>query len=264
MLFMNIARRFGSVYQEEAGAEAGSPVAAAPVEAAQAAPVAAEASVVAEAAAAAEAVPEVHAMDTYIEQYASANPALSYALTVLRDNGISPTDPAFVAAEVDGDFTLLKTILATKGVQGHEAISQILEKVVSDQRAEADAHEAKTTEIVGQILGDQQDAILEWARETASPEEKESFNNMLEAGGVYARAAALLLKDAFGSSGNTIPATSQVTQGQAAASNAGPLGAREYAAAVQELSKQLGGDPRNSAQYATLSARRAAGRRQGI
>lgn len=202
-------------------------------------------------------------MQTYIDQHSADNPALGLALGFLRDQGISPTDPAFTAAEVDGDFTLLKAILATKAAPGSEAMLGILEKAVADHQATVEAHEAQTTQIVTGILGEQSDEILGWARETASPEEKESFNDMFEAGGIYARAAAMLLKDAYVSSGNTVPAKSPVQQAQPAG-NAGPLSAREYAEEVQKLAKTMRGDPRNSPEYAQLSRRRAAGRNRGM
>lgn len=202
-------------------------------------------------------------MQTYIDQHSADNPALGLALGFLRDNGISPTDPAFTAAEVDGDFTLLKAILATKATPGSDAMLGILEKAVGDHQAAIEAHEAQTTQIVTGILGEQSDEILGWARETASPEEKESFNDMFEAGGIYARAAAMLLKDAYVSGGNTVPAKSPVQQAQPAG-NAGPLSAREYAEEVQKLAKTMRGDPRNSPEYAQLSRRRAAGRTRGM
>lgn len=268
MLFMNIARKFGFVYQEEAGAEAGSPVAAAPAaaapaEAAKPAPV--EEGKPAEAAAPEAAAPEDNGMGQYIEQHSADNPALSLALGFLRDAGIAPTDPAFTMAEVDGDFTLLKAMLAQKGLPGTDAMVAILEKSVADHQAALAEHEAKTTELVGQILGEQQEEILGWARENASAEEKEVINEMLEAGGLYARAAAIMLKDTYSSSGNTVPAANPVQFSQGGGGNAGgPLDARTYASEVQALAKKLGGDPRSSREYQVLSQRREAGRKRGL
>lgn len=266
MLFMNIARKYASrvVYQEEAGTEGGSPAAAAPAqEAAPAAEPEAKPAITEATPPGEQAIPEAHAMDTYVEQYAESNPALAHALTFLKDQGINPTDPAFVAAEVDGDFTLLKAILSTKGAPGTEAMVQILEKAVTDYQAEVQAHEDKTTEIVNGVLGEQSEEILAWAREKASPEEREQFNQMFEAGGLFAHAAALLLQNVFTGAGNTVPTVAQVTQGQQQGGNVGALSAREYAAAVEKLARTVGGDPRNTAEYRTLTARREAGRRQG-
>lgn len=265
MLFMNISRRFGTVYQEEASPEAGSPTPAAPVGDAPAAPEKAPAVTPAEVPSAGPEAPQDNGMGQYIEQHSAANPALSLALGFLRDAGIAPTDPAFTLAEVDGDFTLLKAMLAQKGLPGTDAMVAILEKAVSDSKAEVDAHEAATAEMVGQVLGEQQDEILEWARGTASEEEKAAFNDMLAAGGVYARAAAVLLKGAYADSGNTIPAANPVEFSAPSNSNAaGPLDARSFAAEVQALAVKFGGDPRNSREYQVLTQRRAQGRKRGL
>lgn len=263
MLFMNISRKFGSVFQEEAGSEAGSPAAAAPTGEPAAAPAAEPAK--AEPAAAEPAVPEDNGMGQYIEKHSADNPALGLALGFLRDAGISPTDPAFTMAEVDGDFTLLKAMLAQKALPGTDAMVAILEKTVADHQASIEEHEAKTTELVGQVLGEQQEEILGWARENASEEEKTVINDMFEAGGLYARAAAIMLRDQFSSSGNTIPAANPVQFSQGGGGNAGgPLDARTYAAEVQALATKLGGDPRSSREYQMLSQRREAGRKRGI
>lgn len=270
-MFHSLFKNLFAVKMEEAGsaeapaasAGAGSPeVQAAP--AAQAEPAKPAEPAKTEAAEPAKSEVPDNGMQTYIDQYSEKNPALSLALGFLRDAGISPTDPAFTAAEVDGDFTLLKAILATKAAPGTEAMLGILEKAVADHQAEVQAHEEQTTQIVTGILGEQSDEILGWARETASPEEKESFNDMFAAGGVYARAAAVLLKSAYVDSGNTVPAKSPVQQGQLPTGNAGPLTARQYAEEVQKLAKAHRGDPRNSPEYAQLSRRRAAGRARGI
>lgn len=211
--------------------------------------------------AAATEVPD-NGMQAYIDQHNEKNPALGLALGFLRDAGISPTDPSFTAAEVDGDFTMLKALLARKGLPGTEAMVGILEKAVADHQAEVQAHEEQTTQLVNGILGEQSEEILGWARETASPEEKESFNDMFAAGGVYARAAAILLKDAYVNQGNTVPAKSPVQKGQVPSGNAGPLSAREYAEAVDKLAREMRGDPRNSPAYQQLTRRREAGRRR--
>lgn len=264
MLFMNMARKFGAVYQEEASAEAGSPAAAAPAAATPEVP--AEA---AKPAVEVPATPEVPAVDAkasiaeFTAEYAADNPALGLALGFLGDAGIAPTDPAFVAAQ-GGDFTLLKAVLAQKGLAGSDQMVAILEGAVNESIASQEAHEAKTTEMVQGILGEQHEEILTWARENATDEEKTAVNEMLAAGGFYARAVAIMLRDAWTGGDNTIPAQNAVQISHQGVGGNAPLSARDYAAAVQELAKELGGDPRNSAKYQQLGARRAAGRKQGI
>lgn len=276
MLFMNVALKYGRVYMDEAGDGGDAGGGGSSDEAAAAASAEAGASAKAKAAedgkgaiteppAKAPGAVEDNGMQVYIDQHQQDNPALSLALGFLRDAGISPTDPAFTKAEVEGDFTLLKAMLATKDLPGTEAMVSILEKAVADHHAAAEAHEAKTTELVGNILGENKDTILEWVRENAETDEKEGINELLAAGGIYARAAAVLMRDAYINAGQTVAAKSAVVKGQVpAGGESTPLTAREYAQKVQELSRELRGDPRNSPQYAQLTRRREMGRSRGL
>lgn len=278
MLFMNIARKFGSVFMDvetggegaasggdaaaEAGAEAGAEVEKAgkvTLGEPEAKP-----EVTPEKGAEEPGAVEDNGMQQYIDQYQEENPALGLALGFLRDAGISPTDPAFQLAEVEGDFELLKATLAAKALPGTDAMVAILEKAVASHFEAVEQAEAQTTALVTEILGEQKDEVLEWARSTASDEEKTAFNDMLEAGGVYARAAAVLLREAFQGSGNTIPAKHAIETATPGAVANGPLTAREFAAETEKLARKLGGDPRGSAEYAQIQRRREAGRKRGI
>lgn len=267
MLFMNISRKFGAVYQEEAGAESGSPVAVAPVApaapAAPVAPVAPEAPVAPVVADKGEPVDAVAATEAFIAEYAQDNPALAVALGFLGKAGISPEDAAFKAAQ-GGDFALLKAMLAEKGLSGSDQMVAILEGAVTQSIEAQEAYEAQTTEMVQGILGEQHEEILGWARDNAEPAEKEAINEMLAAGGLYARAAAMMLRDAYTQGDNTVPAQNAVEFSAPAAGANAPLSAREYATEVEALAKEMRGDPRGSAKYQQLSARRAAGRARGI
>lgn len=261
MLFMNISRRFG--YMEEAGSEEQggtggtvTPAVEAPaVEPTKAAePAKTEAPV----------TTEPHAMDAYIEQYSTDKPALSIALGFLRDAGINPTDPAFQVAETDGDFELLKAILASKGLPGTDQMLAILEGEVNTHLDAVQEREDRTTQLVSEVLGDQQEAVFEWARSNATPEEQETINNMLHDGGVAALGAALALQQLYGQGNNTKPAVNPVSQSKPSTGSGGPLDARTFAAETAALASKLRGDPRGSSEYAALQQRRAAGRKQGI
>lgn len=277
MLFMNIARKFGPVFMDvETGGEGAAAGGAAAETGAEAGAEVEKAGKVTlgEPEAKPEVTPEKvteepgavedNGMQQYIDQYQEENPALGLALGFLRDAGISPTDPAFQLAEVEGDFELLKATLAAKALPGTDAMVAILEKAVASHFEAVEKAEAETTALVTEILGEQKDEVLEWARSTASDEEKTAFNDMLEAGGVYARAAAVLLREAFQSSGNTIPAKHAVETATPGAVANGPLTAREFAAETEKLARKLGGDPRGSAEYAQIQRRREAGRKRGI
>lgn len=272
MLFMNIARKFGAVYQEEAGSETGSPAAAAPATEAPAPTEEAKPAPTEPTRIATDDKPEEKPADAgdvkasiaaFAAEYAADKPALGLALNFLGDAGIAPTDPAFQAAQ-SGDFTLLKAVLAQKGIAGTDQMVAILEKEVNASIEEQTAFEAKTTEMVNGILGEQSAEILDWARQNATPEEKTAMNEMLAAGGFYARAAAMMLRDAWVGGDTTQPAQNAVQVSTTGGGGNQPMSAREYADAVQELAKELGGDPRGSAKYQQLGARRAAGRARGI
>lgn len=201
---------------------------------------------------------------SFAAEHAADNPALSLALGFLGDAGISAEDPAFSSAR-EGDFTLLKAVLAQKGLAGTDQMLAILEGAVTDSIKAQEEHEKATTEAVQSILGDEHEQILTWARENATDEEKDAVNEMLQAGGLYARAVAFMIKDAWAGADVTKPAKSAVqVSGGASVSSNSPLTASEYAAAVNELAKKVGGDPRGTAEYQALSARRHSGRARGI
>lgn len=269
MLFMNISRRFGAVYQEEQASEGGTaataptgtePVATEPTATEPVKPVAPVTT-------SAEPEPSVedNGMQQYIDEYSEGKPALSLALSFLRDAGISPTDDAFTLAERDGDFTLLKAMLAQKGMPGTDQMVAILEGAVAEHQAEQEAHEEATTAIVEGVLGENKDVILDWARENALPEEKAAMNDMLAAGGAYAHCVAIALQHMYNGADVTQPAANPVVQAKGGTSGNGPISAAEFASATQDLYNKFGQqDPRGTAEYAQLQRRREAGRTRGI
>lgn len=267
MLFMNIMRKFGGhVYQEEASAEGGSPAAAAPTgEPAKAEPGAepVKQEPAKQEPAKAEPAAEVHAMDTYIEQYTEGKPALALALGFLKDAGISPEDPAFVLAETENDFTLIEALLAKAGLSGTDHMLGILKGEVQAYMDLCEQTEEQTKAEVAGILGEQNDAIIDWARENAAPEEKEVINSLLEAGGLYARAAAMLLQSAY-SGADVTKAAANPVQFSSQAEGGAPLTAREFSQKVDELAKKHNGDPRGSYEYQQLAARREQARKRGF
>lgn len=200
-------------------------------------------------------------MQEYIDKHSQNSPAVSLALEFLQNQGINPRDPAFVAAEVDGDFTHLEAILAQKGAPGAANMVAILQKAVSDHQAKVEKFNQERDGLFDEMLGEHREAIINWASETASDEEKEPLNDMLEAGGLYARAALHMLKEMYGQSNNTRPAKSAVTTAQPMQSNAG-LTASEYAQEVQKLSREMRGNIYASPKYAELTRRREVSRKQ--
>lgn len=208
------------------------------------------------------ATPEPHAMDEYITAYSEDEPALAVALTFLRDAGINPDDPAFKLAETENNWELLEAMLAQKGLTGTEHMLGILKGAVTKGMEAEAAYETQTQEHILAVLGDTKDAVFAWASENADPAEKEVINDMFDAGGLYARAAAMLLQSAYSGAAVTKPAQNPVQSNQTQ-SGSKPMTASEYSAAVDALAKKLGGDPRGSREYQELSARRATARNNG-
>lgn len=207
---------------------------------------------------------DVHPMDQYVEQYAEDKPALSLALGFLKDAGINPTDPAFQMAEVDGDFTLLEALLAQKGLPGSDKMLGILKGEVEAYKASVAEAQAKTEEQVAGILGDVQEEILEWARSNATEDEKEAINSMMDAGGVYAAAAAIMLRENFNATVQPTKPAKSATVNPTTPAGSVPLTASEYAAQVQALAKKFNGDPRGTPEYKALTAKRQQARARGI
>lgn len=209
-----------------------------------------------------DAAPEAtpHAMDQYIEQHAD-NPAVSLALTFLRDNGVNPDDPAFQMAEQEGNFDLLAALLEQKGAAGTDKFLGILKGAVEEYQGKVAEQEQRTTEIITETLGEDLNPIFDWVRENADEGEKQMINEMLACGGLAAKGAALVLRELYTGSGNTVAAKS-VTTSNTNQSTQG-LTRAQFTEAVTKLGRS-GENPRNHPSYASLWQQRQLGMKNGI
>lgn len=192
---------------------------------------------------------------------------LDMSLEFLGKQGFGIDHPAMKAAE-QGDFTVLEALLAQKNVQGWQQMVALgkagYERMQNSQKEAV----SKTRDLVEQVAGGKEEwaAIQSWARENATPEERNEINAMLNAGGLQAKTAATYLKDAYARAANVNvdpPDARSFKAGDnrsAPASN-GPLTASAYTEAVQELSRKLGSRMESSKEYAELGRRRLAGMR---
>lgn len=216
-----------------------------------AAPAAAAAPVAAAQPAAPAAAPVAPAADTstpgVIEYEAIPDdPGLTMALQFVGKQGISPDSPEMEAA-LKGDFSFLKATLAAKGVSaaGFEHYLALAEKSWEKHVATSAENHSKTATAIHAAVGgeEQWQAIQKWAGENADPEEKTAINSMLNAGGLQARAAAILLAQMHGAAAGTVvnpanPVGSQPSGGGAAA--AGALSPADYAKEVAALTRSMG------------------------
>ncbi|QHB36532.1 capsid and scaffold protein [Pectobacterium phage MA14] len=191
MLFMNISRKFGAVYQEEANGDAGSPAAVAPTgeqPAAQPAEVAEVPAVVPAKVDDPAAVDIKGEITAFMAEHNEENPAVCLAMNFLGDAGIGINDPAFLQAR-EGDFTLLKAMLAQKGLAGSDQMVAILEGAVQASIDEQIAFEEKTTATVTEIPGPDAPRRPGWKGRVSTHSKKTTttINDMLQPGGLQAR-----------------------------------------------------------------------------
>lgn len=185
---------------------------------------------------------------------------LDMALDFIGARGIPENDPAMAAA-LDGDFSLLKAKLAGLGdaAKGWEQFVALAEKSYADNQAASNAAAAKTLGVIHELVGGEQAwaSIKEFASKNAAPAEKEGINAMLSAGGVQARAAALLLKSVFEQQG-TYPAANPAKDAAPRPGNPPPsfLTRREAVAEVNALVRRVGSSGvEKTPEYAAIMAR---------
>lgn len=200
---------------------------------------------------------------TPVEYDPTGDVGLDMALKFVGKAGISETHPAMVAAR-EGDFSILKATLATKGIQGWQEYVALGEaayaRVAKDQEAAATAAYQAVIKAAG---GEQEwKAVQTWAGANADAKEKAEINEALNKGGLFAKAAVQYLVNAYNKATNVelTPAdpTANAARGGLPSPNNGPLSSREYSAAVAQLNARLGGRLEGSKEYANLQARRAA------
>ena len=211
--------------------------------------------------AAPEAAPEGEAF-AYKE---TGDPGLDVALGFLGGLGFAPSHPAIVDA-IDGKFDKLEAHLGALGdkAKGWERMVALAKDAYTRTSTQAEQTQREVTEACHAVVGgpEQWNEIKQWAGTNAEPAEKDAINGMLSAGPVQARAAALLLADAYGAANGTTvspkdPVAFNATT--AAPSAGGALSPAAYAQAVRELRATLGGrDLDTHPDYQKLQARRLA------
>lgn len=194
------------------------------------------------------------------------------AVKFLGDLGIDYDTSPEAQAAYNGDFSLLKALLAGKGVQGADAYLALAESALKDingakAQKEAD-HVAEITSYATDLIGGVEawNEVLEWTRANVEGDEGVGINAALDAGGVQAQAMMLFLQSQMrNASGTTYNATPPVAGKTAGGSGSGqgqftPLSPQEYGRAVDELSrtKGRGVDITQSAEYKALQQRRMA------
>lgn len=194
----------------------------------------------------------------------TGDPGLDLALEFIGGLGFGPEREDMKLA-MTGDFTKLEESLKSLGdkAKGFEKRLDLAKASFSAQAAKAKATEAETTKTVLEAVGgqDRWNSIQSWAAANADPAEKSAINAMLKAGGLQARAAAMLLSDLYKANGTDVKPKPAAQEGASSATpSSGALTAREFATESAKLHGKLGSRMESSPEYAALVARRRAAR----
>lgn len=198
-----------------------------------------------------------------VQYQPSGDAGLDLALTFVGQRGFGPDHPAIAAAQV-GDFGLIKAELAGLGPKaaGWEQYLALAEKAYTQGQTEKAAAQAETASVVYDAAGGEESwaTIQTWAAENADESERVEINAMLRGGKVQARAAAIMLKNAYEQAHASIvadktPRAATKAAPAAAPAASGALGPKEYAAAVAALRAEKGWGTEKSPEYQQLRAR---------
>jgi len=185
---------------------------------------------------------------------------LDYALNFVGKLGYGDTHPAIIAAQ-NGDFSLIRAELATKGVAGSDAVLALAEQAYTRFAAEDAKKSEELAGFAAQAAGSAENwaVVRAWAAQEATPQEKAQVNAALSQGGLVARGVISQLVALYQQK-HTLPKdAADVARpgavGTAAPSNE-PMTAKAYAQAVEALRQKLGNRTEDSPEYAALQSQR--------
>jgi hypothetical protein len=198
----------------------------------------------------------------------TGNPAIDVALEFIGSRGISPADPAVIAAR-EGNFAPIEEKLKSLGAKatGYEKHLALVKQTYEREKAEADAKTAAVQKLVNEAVGgpERWAAVAAWAGQEATPEQRTQINAALAAGGLAAQAVAAKLAGMYDKAVGKMPAPAAKGNAAPDPTATTPLTAREYAKAVDALAaKARGRDISRLPEYIALQAQRRAARAAGV
>lgn len=198
--------------------------------------------------------------DKPFEYNKTGNPTVDYALGIIGKAGISNEHPAAIAA-FEGDFALLRAVLAQKGVAGANDLVGLLENAAKAD-AESDRKVAEQIEnSVYELAGgkEQWDAVQAWGAANADDSEKETLNGLFSDVKTAKIAAAYLLSMYNQAGGVKEEAVKAAPSGEVGAreprAQGGPISRIQFAEESQKLYQKLGDAYTESAEYMALARR---------
>ena len=193
---------------------------------------------------------------------------LDLAIDFISKHGYTPDNELVIKASETGDFSLLKAEMKAKGIQGVDEYAELAEKGF---KSLVDKATNELKEIQGAALsvfdGDVEymNKVREFASKNADQSEKDQINAMLDAGPVQARAAMMLLKQAYESASGTVVKPASALQENKHTGKSSPgtgLSRQEYTEELYKLVNRIGAhNLNNSPEYRSLQARRQIGMR---
>lgn len=214
------------------------------------------------------AVPAPAAPAAPVVVQSSGDAALDVAHQFFATHGVAATDLAMTSAKA-GDFSVLRAVLAEKGVPGSDAYVAIAEQAHARAKAAEQAAGAARDATVHKTMGgaDNWSLVKDFIASKATPEELQQINAGLNAGGVTAQATAKYLKDVYEAGVGPLPGASAAPERALADPGAGrgagapatnALSPAQYRQALADLVKQYGSGSYNRPEFDELARRRAA------
>ncbi len=192
---------------------------------------------------------------------------LDYALNFVGKLGYGDTHPAIMAAQ-NGDFSLIRAELATKGVAGSDAVLALAEQAYTRFAAEDAKKSQELSGFAAQAAGSAENwaVVRAWAAAEATPQEKAQVNAAIAQGGLVAQGVISQLVNLYQQK-HTLPkdAAPVAKPGEVggAAPTGGPMTAQAYAQAVEQLRQKYGSNTDSTPEYVALQSQRLAARRAG-
>lgn len=189
---------------------------------------------------------------------------LDAALTFVGKHGFGPDSPAMKAAMI-GDFTLLRAELAEKGAPGADAYVMLAENAFKELKGKEESRRAEDKAALEKIVGSEEnwEAIKDWAKTNAEPDEAEALKTMLGAGGAQMKIAAGFLAGAYQRATGGVPETDGSgprvadTNGSAAVTT-NALSPSDYGREVAKARREFRGEGfEQSPAYRNLAERRS-------
>ncbi|WNV48169.1 scaffold protein [Caulobacter phage Quill_5.2] len=191
----------------------------------------------------------------------SGDAGLDIALEYIGNFGLTDQHPAVIAA-ANGDFTQIETYLSAVKAPGYEKYLNLAKEAHARQTQAVETQATKINEAVFGVFEGEENwkKASAFAKENGTKEEIDQLNAMLRAGPLQAKAAALMIRQAYeakvgGFTKDPKDPTAQTGQNGAVAPGPKPvLNRRTLISEIEGLRRQYGDNFQNTDAYRALHA----------